>query len=168
MVVACTCLLLFLLIPLDRAAELADLQVSETQEVYSINVVMQLQTPAQYVHHVLTDYARIYRLDPAIVDSEVLPSPDEGVVRVKPGIHDCIAFFCMAIDRVEDMRELDHGDLQATMIPTLGSFKSGHAEWKILGMGERTQMTYQVQIEPDFFIPPLIGSYFVKLSCLTA
>ena len=29
-------------------------------------------------------------------------------------------------------------------------------------MGEHTQVTYQAYMEPDFFIPPLIGSYFVR------
>ena len=161
-VVACTCLVLFLLIPLARTADLAELQVTETEGIYIINLVMQVQAPARYVHHVLTDYAHIYRLDPAIVDSEVLPSPDEGVVRVKTRIHDCIAFFCMKIDRVEDVRESNHGGLQVTTVPALSSFKSGYAEWKILRMEERTQVTYQAQMEPDFFIPPLIGSFFVK------
>lgn len=154
--------MLFLLIPLARAADLVELQVSETEGIYSINLVMQVQAPARYVHHVLTDYARVYRLDPGIVDSEVLPSPDEEVVRVKTRIHDCIAFYCMAIDRVEDVRELDHGGLQATTVPALSSFKSGYAEWTILRIEERSQVTYQAQMEPDFFIPPLIGSYFVK------
>jgi hypothetical protein len=158
---ACTCLLLCLLTPLSYAAGLAGLHVSETQGMYSINLVMQMQVPARYVHRVLTDYAHIYRLDPAIIDSEILPSPDDGVVRVRTRIADCIAFFCMEIDRVEDMRELEHGGLQVTTIPTLSSFKSGYGEWKILGMEERTQVTYQAQMEPDFFIPPLIGSYLV-------
>lgn len=154
--------MLFLLIPLARTADLAELQVSETEGIYSINLVIQVHAPAWHVHRVLTDFARIYRLDPAIVESEILPSPDEGVVRVRTRVHDCIAFFCMKIDRVEDVRELDHGGLQATTVPALSSFKSGHAEWKILRMEERTQVTYQAQMEPDFFIPPLIGSYFVK------
>ena len=161
-VVACACLMLFLLIPLTRAAELAELQVSETKGVYSISLVMQLQAPVRYVHRVLTDYVHVYRLDPGIIDSEVLPSPDEGVVRVKTRIHDCIAFFCITIDRVEDVRELDHAGLQATTVPALSSFRSGYAEWTILRIKEHSQVTYQAQMEPDFFIPPLIGSYFVK------
>jgi len=161
-VVACAFLMLFLLIPLASAADFNELQVSETNGVYSISLVMQLQAPVRYVHHVLTDYERVYRLDPAIVDSEVLSSPDEGVVRVKIRIHDCIGFFCMTIDRVEDVRELDHGSLQVTTVPALSSFKSGHAEWTILRIEGRSQVTYQAQMEPDFFIPPLIGSYFVK------
>jgi hypothetical protein len=158
---ACTCLLLCLLTPLSYAAGLTELHVSETQGIYSINLVMQMQVPARYVHRVLTDYVHIYRLDPAITDSEVLPSLDAGVVRVRTRIADCISFFCMEIDRVEDVRELQHGGLQVTTLPTLGSFKSGHAEWKIMDMEERTQVLYQAQMEPDFFIPPLIGSYLV-------
>jgi len=161
-VVASACLLLCLLTPLSYAVGPAELHVRQTQGIYSINLVMQMQVPARYVRRVLTDYAHIYRLDPAIIDSEILPSPDDGVVRVRTRIADCIALFCMEIDRVEDVRELKDGGLQVTTIPTLGSFKSGHAEWKILGMKEQTQLIYQAQMEPDFYIPPLIGNYFVK------
>jgi hypothetical protein len=161
-VITCVFLLLCLQFPLARTVDLAELQVNETQGVYRINLVMQMQAPAHYVHGVLTDYKHIYRLDPAIVDSEILHSPDDGVVRVRTRISECIAFFCMVIDRVEDVRELDSGGLQATIIPSLSNFKYGHAEWKIVDRGNRTQVIYQAQIEPGIFIPPLIGSYFVK------
>lgn len=162
-VVASVCLLLYLLTSPSYAAGRVELHVSESQGVYSINLVMQMQVPARYVHRVLTDYVHIYRLDPAITDSEILPSPEAGVVRVRTRIADCIALFCMKIDRVEDVRELGHDTLQVTNISTLSSFKSGHAEWKILSMKGRTQVIYQAQMEPDFYIPPMIGRYFVKL-----
>jgi len=161
--VAITCaLLLCLLLPLARAADLAELQVSETDGFYRIKLDIQMQAPAQYVRRVLTDYEHIYRLDPAIVDSEILPSPDNDVVRVMTRIADCIGLFCINLDRIEDVRELEHGNLLATTVPTPGSFKSGYAEWKILGTGGGTEVIYQAQMEPDFFIPPVIGSYFVK------
>ena len=116
-VVSCACLLMCLLIPLARTADLAELQVSETQGIYSINLVMQMQVPARYVRRVLTDYEHIYRLDSAIVDSKILSSSDDGVVRGRIRIADCIAFLCKKIDRVEDVRELEHGGLQATIVP---------------------------------------------------
>jgi hypothetical protein len=156
-VVASVCLLACLLISPANA----ELQISEAEGVYSINLVMQMEVPAQYVYRVLTDYVHIYWLEPAIIDSEILPSADNGVVRVRTRIADCIALFCIKIDRLEDVRELGYDTLQVTTIPTLGSFKSGHAEWKILGMEERTQVIYQAQMVPDFYIPPLIGRYFV-------
>jgi hypothetical protein len=160
-VVVSTSLLLCLLTSRSIDAGLAELHVSESQGIYSINLVMQMQVPARYVYRVLTDYVHIYRLDPAITDSEILSSPVAGVVRVRTRIAGCIALFCMKIDRVEDVRELGDDTLQVTTIPNLSRFKSGHAEWKILGMEGRTQVIYQAQMEPDFYIPPLIGSYFV-------
>ncbi len=157
-----TCLLLCLLNPLARAADLAELQVSESEGVYRINLIMQLQAPAQQVQRVLTDYPRIYRLNPSITDSEILPSPGPGMVRVRTRMLDCIAFICKEIDRVEDVRESGPGGLLATTVPALSSFKSGNAEWQILGNGEHSQVIYQAKMEPDFYIPPLIGRHFVK------
>ena len=66
----CAGLLLCLLNPLAGAADLAELKVSESEGVYRISLVMQLQAPAQQVQRVLTDYPRIYRLHPSITDSE--------------------------------------------------------------------------------------------------
>ncbi|HYQ71220.1 MAG TPA: hypothetical protein VET88_04750, partial [Gammaproteobacteria bacterium] len=105
-----------LLIPLTLLAgseDLSHLQVSESGGVYSISLVMHMQVPADHVYQVLTDYEHIYRLDPAIVDSEILPAPDDSVVRVRTRINDCIAFFCMTIDRVEDVVRQAQGALQA-------------------------------------------------------
>lgn len=161
-VISCACLLLCLLVPLAGAADIGELQVRESKGYYRIELAMQMQAPAQYVRRVLTDYEHIYRLDPAIVDSEILPSPEDGAVRVRTRIADCIGFFCMKIDRVEDVRELEHGGLLAMIVPTPGSFKSGFAEWHIRGRGAHTEVIYQAQMEPDFFIPPVIGSYFIK------
>lgn len=161
-VISCACLLLCLLLSLAHAADLAELQVSESKGFYNIKLAMQMQAPVQYVRRVLIDYGHIYRLDPAIVDSEILHSPEDGVVRVRTRIADCIGFFCIKIDRVEDVRELEHGGLLATTVPTPGSFKSGYAKWQILDKGRHTEVIYQAQMEPDFFIPPVIGNYFVK------
>ncbi|NNG12981.1 MAG: hypothetical protein HKM88_06995 [Halobacteria archaeon] len=47
LVTAGTCLLLCLLNPLVRAADLAELQVSESEGVYRISLVMQVQAPAR-------------------------------------------------------------------------------------------------------------------------
>ena len=167
-VAAGTCLLLALLNPLARAAELAELEISEGEGVYRISLVMQVQAPPHNVWRVLTDYARIYRLNPAITESEILPSPDEGVVRVRTRLLDCIAFFCKEIDRVEDVHESGPDGLQVTIVPALSSFKSGSAEWQIHGIGGHSQVLYQAEMEPDFYIPPLIGSYFVKQKLLQA
>ena len=155
-------LLLFSGIPRLSAGDLTELQVTESDGIYHIKMVMVVHVPAKYVRSVLTDYAHIYRLNPSITESEILPSPEQGVVRVRTLMHGCVAFFCKDVGRVEDVRELVSGDLRAEIVPELSNLRSGHAEWAIQPLGEHTQVTYQADMEPDFFIPPLIGSYFVK------
>jgi hypothetical protein len=155
-------LLLFVAIPRLSADDLTELQVKEVDGIYHIRMVMVVHVPAKYVRGVLTDYAHIYRLNPSITESEILPSPEQGVVRVRTLMHGCVAFFCKDVGRVEDVRELKSGDLQAVIVPELSNLRSGAAEWKIQPMGDYTQVTYQGHMEPDFFVPPVIGSYFVK------
>ena len=155
-------LLLVAVIPRLSAGDLTELQVTENGGVYHVRMVMVVYVPANYVRDVLTDYAHIYRLNPSITESEILPSPEQGVVRVRTLMRGCVAFFCQDVGRVEDVRELETGDLRAEIVPELSNLRSGSAGWEVQQMGEHTQVTYQAHMEPDFYIPPLIGSYFVK------
>ncbi len=125
-------------------------------------MIMLVHAPAIIVHRVLTDYAHIYRMNPSITESEILPSPDNETVRVRTRIEGCVFFFCKDIDRVEDVREVSPGHLQAVIVPAHSDFTSGQADWRIHPVGEDSQVVYQAEITPAFFIPPVIGDYFVK------
>ena len=157
-----TFLLLCAVTPQIDAGSLTGFRVSENSGVYYIRITMVVHAPANYVRRVLTDFVHIYRLNPDIRESGILKSPQQGVVRVKTLIHDCVAFFCKDVRLVEDVRELKSGDLQAVIVPKLSNLKFGSERWKIRGMGAYTGVTYQAEMKPDFFIPPIIGSYLVK------
>lgn len=154
--------MLFLLMLQAIAGDLTELQVTEEDGIYNMKMVMLVHVQAKYVHKVLTDYTHIYRLNPSITESHVLPSPGPGLTRVKTVMTGCVAFFCRDVGRVEDIRELGPGKLRAVIVPELSSLLSGTAEWDIQPMGNQTRVVYQATMEPDFFIPPLIGPIFVK------
>lgn len=155
-------LVLFSVSPRLTAGDLTELQVTNKGRGYSVRMVMVVHAPEQYVRAVLTDYAHIYRLNPSITESEILPSQEYGVARVRTLMRGCIGFFCKDIERVEDVRELITGDLQADIVPELSNLRSGRAEWKIQPVGEHSKVTFQAYMEPDFFVPPVIGSFFVR------
>ena len=144
------------------AEDLNDLQVTEKAGTYRVRMVVMIRAPAHYVHRVLTDYVHIYRLNPAITESRILPSPAAGTVRVMTRIGGCIAFLCRDIDRVEDVSEVGAGHLRAIIVPEQSDFGSGRADWYIQPFGDQSQVVYESEFEPAFFIPPLIGSHFVK------
>jgi len=156
--------LILALCPLATAGTrtLSDIEISENAGNYKVRMVMLIHAPARYVSSVLTDYKYIYRLNPSITESEILPSPRSGTVRVKTRMQGCILFFCRDVDRVEEVREVNAGHLQAVIIPEQSDFASGSADWRIQPVGDESRIIYEAQVTPAFFIPPVIGSYFVK------
>jgi hypothetical protein len=156
--------LLFALAPsvLSGAGIHPGIEISEHAGSYRIRMVALIRAPAQSVYEVLTDYRHIYRLNPAITQSAILPSPQEGAVRVKTRMEGCIFFFCRDVDRVEEVRELDNGHLRAVIVPEFSDFSAGSADWHIQSLGDDSRILYEAQVTPAFYIPPIIGSYFVK------
>jgi len=146
-----------------NAVDITELRISENDGVYHIRTATVVDAPAEYVHRVLTDYVHIHWLNPSITESDILPSPGSGAVRVRTRIVDCIFVFCMELDRVEDVHEVPPYDLHTVIVPSLSNFRSGKGDWHIEEMGERSQVIYEAQMEPGFIIIPIIGPSFVKV-----
>ena len=141
-----------------------EIEINEQSGVYQIKVVALIAAPANYVRYVLTDYKHIYRLNPSIIESEVLEQNDDGSVSVRTKVIGCAAYFCEELDRVEKVRMLPSGDLHAEIIPELSQFKSGQTHWQIKSMGDYCEVTYLSDMEPDIYIPPVVGKFLIKKS----
>lgn len=139
-------------------------EVNEQNGIYSIRAVAIVRAPEKYIRHVLTDYQHIYRLNPSIIESEVLNIQDNGTVDVRTRVVGCAAYFCEELDRVEKVSVLPSGDLQADIVPEFSDFKSGRTLWQIKGMGEKSEVNYFSDMEPDVFIPPVVGKFLLKKS----
>lgn len=144
------------------AGEVVDLELHRKQGEFRLELEMLLDAKYEDVHYVITDYVHIYRINPSIVDSSVLQSPDPYHRRVKTLINDCVLFFCKKILRVEDVREMENGDIYSVIIPELSSVKSGASVWRIRPVGDKTRINYNLVLELGFPVPPLIGTYIVE------
>ena len=48
------------------------------------------------------------------------------------------------------------------VVPGAGDIKAGRADWRFSAEGENTtRMVFDAEIEPDFWVPPLIGPYLI-------
>ena len=143
------------------AQDFTDTHVTEDDGVFHVRVSAIIEAPAEYVRNVLTDYSHLYRLSPSIIENEVLPSstPDEKQIRTR--LLCCTSVFCREVERVDTVRVLDSGDIEAEIIPSLSEFKSGKATWKITDQDTQSHVVYEAYLEPDFFIPPLVGAQLV-------
>ena len=152
----------YLYFPVLAAGEVVDLAISDRKGVYQVALEMILDAPFDDVHSVITDYVHIYRIDPSIVESEILGTPDPSVIRVKTVINDCVLSFCRDIRRVEDVREVGDYDIYTVIVPQLSNVRSGAAHWQIHPMGAKTRINYTMTLEPGFYVPPLVGSYLIE------
>jgi len=147
-----------------KSGHLPEIEVVEHGGVYQIKVVAKIKAPAHYVRYVLTDYTHIYRLNPSIIESEVLKYDDDGSVSVKIKVIGCAAYFCEELTRVEKVRLLPSGDIYAVIDPEQSQFKSGKTHWRIKSLGDDSQVTYISDMEPDILIPPVVGKFLIKKS----
>jgi hypothetical protein len=144
------------------AFEFSEAEVTENNGVFKIRVDAVINAPPDYIRAVLTDYLHIYRLSPSIIESEVLPSSIDEETHVRTRLLCCTPVFCREVERVEAVRLLASGDLEAKIVPGLSEFKSGKATWKIMPFEGNSRMVYEASLEPDFFIPPVVGTSIVK------
>lgn len=155
-------LILIVSFPLNALSyEFTDSEITEDDGVFQIRVSAIIAAPAEYVRNVLTDYSHLYRLSPSIIENEVLPSSTRNEKHVRTRLLFCTSVFCREAERVDTVRMLESGIIEAEIIPHLSEFKSGKATWTITADNSQTHVVYQAYLEPDFFIPPFLGTQLI-------
>lgn len=147
-----------------HAYELTRAEVTEENGIFQIQITATINAPAAYIRQVLTDYTHMYRLSSSIIESEVLPSKRNGDKQIRTKLLACTSVFCREVERVDAVRTLASGDLQADIVPELSEFRSGKAIWKITSLDEKSKLVYEATLEPDFYIPPVVGVPAIRSS----
>ena len=137
----------------------ADVGVRYDEGTYYLTAEFDVEASPARVMAVLNDYENIADLNPAIIVSEVLDSPDPNTLRVRTVVHDCILFFCKDITRVEDVQQEQNEKLEAFLIPILSDIRSGYAVWVLSQNPLGTTVKYDANMQPKFWVPPIIRSY---------
>ena len=136
--------------------------VTSEAGVYHISLTMHLDAPMQQVWDVLTDFRHIYRLNPSIIESRLLPTPEGRAARVFTRMQGCVGFYCREFSRVEDVWETPPGEIATRIVPEMSDFDAGASHWRVEDIGEGTELSYEASLDPGFFVPPVVGGYFVK------
>lgn len=145
-----------------HASQLVRLDVDKKANSYAVYVVMELDAPAEKVRAILTDYAHLDRLNASITASKIIDARGDGTVRVLTRFENCIVFFCVNMQRVEDITQDYQGRILVAMVPDLSSFRFGQASWEVTSTGSGSRVIHRATLEPDFWLPPWIGTAILK------
>ena len=145
----------------SMAVEIDDVQISQKGRVYRAQLTFDVTASVDQVAAVLTDYEHPNRLTPDVTGREIV-GRQNGVTRVRTEIHSCVVFFCKDITLTQDVTVVA-GAIKADIVPEESDFRSGYLLWSITsGDLGGAHIQYESVIEPDFFIPPLVGGYFMR------
>ncbi len=143
-------------------ATIRTLEVDYDDGVYSLVSNTWLNAPREAIFEVLTDYDRFGRISSTYKEYGFLEPDDDGVPIIFTRMEGCVLFFCVSMTRVERMITTRPSFIRTDALPEKSDFKSSVSEWTLEPEENGTSMTYSLTVEPDFWIPPLIGPWVLK------
>jgi hypothetical protein len=158
-------IIIFLFFSLNaQAANITFSSAKYKNDRFIIKVIGVVSATPEQVFAVLTDYKNITKISPKIIESQIIKTDGDTTI-VKTVTKGCVWFFCKEIINTTATSILEK-HIQSITIAAQSDLKFGQMVWNIKEVKLGTQIDYYAEIEPDFFVPPLIGSYFIKNSML--
>lgn len=157
-----TLVLLAVLLPFPALApDSRDIHIEKQDRAYVIRMSFDVQANAYQVRSVITDYRNPARLSSTVRGREII-SHKAGVTRISTELRGCVVFVCKTMKLVQDVTE-SADSVRADVVPDGSDFRSGYLLWSIVGEESgRTRIVFEAAMEPDFFVPPLIGGFLIR------
>ncbi len=143
-------------------ATIRTIDVQHDDGVYRLVSDTYIDAPREAIFEVLTDYERFGRISSSYTDYGFMEPAADGVPIVYTTMEGCVLFFCVSMRRVERMETRAPGFIRTDVLPEQSDFKSSVSEWTLTPEAGGTKLIYSLVVEPDFWIPPLIGPWVLK------
>lgn len=144
------------------AGEVLDISVQRDLQRYAVDIDARINAPVESIRVLLTDYPHLSRINDSIHRSEVLEriSPQQHKVRIEARV--CVGIFCKDLVQVQAVSQLPDGSIFANIIAEESDFRYGIARWQFWPESNRTRMRFHSEIEPAFWVPPIIGPWLIQ------
>lgn len=155
---------LLLLPALAITAEIRSLEVSEDDGVFVLDSLNYLAAPTEAVHAALLDYSQYERLSSVIKESRYIEPAADGAPRVYTRAAGCILFVCREIIKTERLQIDGVAHIAALVEPEGSNLREGRSDWWLTAEADGTALRYRVELVPDFWVPPLIGPFVIRMA----
>ena len=154
----CACLLL----PQARAAELTDVVVSHEDGRYRLTSTTYFDASQSQLYKVLTDYDQFVRFTTAFVETKNRQPDEQGRPTYYTRMEGCVLMFCKSYVRVGHLELKPQHDIVAIGDPEESNFKYSRERWQLIPRGDQTILIYDFEMEPAFWVPPVIGPFYIQ------
>jgi hypothetical protein len=145
-------------------ATLRDVDVSRRQDRYRVVADTYLDAPPEAIYKVLMDFDgdRYQRISEIYKESSYLPADSDGTPLVYTRVEGCLLRYCRSMSRVERLEVVTPRFIRSRTVPERSDFKYSLSEWTFEPEGAGTRVTYLMEMEPNFWLPPFVGPWFLK------
>ena len=145
-----------------QAAELLDVQVELRSKRYRLYSEVQFNASREALYELLIDYEKFEKFTSAIVESSNVEPDEKGRPGFYARMEGCILLFCKSFIRNGHLLLTPIAEIVAIVDPEESDFKYSRERWQLIPKGEGTLMIYDFELEPAFWVPPVIGPYFIQ------
>ena len=142
-------------------AELRHVTVDRNEDLYRLQSVTWFGASREALYRVLTDYDRFDKFTSAIVESRNVDPDDEGRPQFFTRMEGCVLLFCKSFIRNGHLELDPHVEIVAIVDPERSDFKRSRERWLLIPDDEGTVLVYEFEMVPDFWVPPVIGPYYI-------
>ena len=156
------CCALLLLSLAVNAAELRDISVEKNEKRYSLASKTYFDVDAEELYQVLIDYDLFTRFTSAFAESRNRDPDEQGRPQFYTRMEGCVIWWCKSFERNGYLLLTPSIEIIAIIDPETSNFDYSHERWRLQREGEGTLLIYEFEMEPGFWVPPVIGPYIIK------
>lgn len=157
-----TTILLLLAATGSFAADLRFIEVDREDDRYTLRSITWFDTRPSDLYAVLTDYETFQRFTSAIVESKNLEPDELGRPEYYTRMEGCVLFWCRSFVRIGYLKLDPEREIRAISDPERSDFKMANEQWQIREEDGGTLLIYEFEMVPSFWVPPVIGPYYMK------
>ena len=144
------------------AAEIRSIDVQYEDGLYTLASEAWFDAGLEELYYVFSRWDLSTQFSSAIVEARDLEPDGSG----RPGFfvvnRGCMLFFCKTLTRQGYVEQERNRILRALADPALSDFRVSDETWDFSREAAGTLVKYQLLMQPDFWVPPLIGPYVIK------
>lgn len=145
-------------------ATIDTLEVTRKRGRYELYAKTFLAATPQEIYDVLLEYDdnAFQRISSVYKESRYMDPAEDGTPIIYTRMEGCMLFYCKSMRRVERLEAVEPASIRTYTLPERSDFSYSRSEWLFEPARDGTYMTYILIMEPDFWVPPIIGPWLVK------
>lgn len=157
-------LLLWALLPGNAGGgTIYDTQISHSQGQYYVSFDVWIARDAAQIRNIVMDYPGWEHLSDMVQGVEVLPRAQGEAARIRMTLRMCLMLYCRNVVKVQQITLEGPDKLHAALVPHAdNNFRMAQEHWRIVAEKNGTRVQYRAHLQPDFFVPPVIGPLLIK------